>query len=86
MGALLPSLGDVVCRVSVRLGTTSMTVRDCLVLDRDGVVLLAQRVGEDVDVHIHGHVIARGEIEIIDNRSSIRLTALAGASGDQVGS
>ncbi|MEW5981063.1 MAG: FliM/FliN family flagellar motor switch protein [Acidobacteriota bacterium] len=74
---LLPSMGDIKCEVAVRLGSTVISVRECLSLQPRSIVRLAQPVGDDVEVRVHGSVIARGEVEIIDNKSSIRLTSLA---------
>jgi flagellar motor switch protein FliN/FliY len=65
---------DVVCRVDVVLGTGSMTVRDCLKLQRSSVIRLQQLAGSDLEVQIHGVAAARGEVVIIDDGTTIRLT------------
>ena len=65
---------DVVCRVDVVLGTGSITVRDCLKLQRASVIRLKQLAGSDLEVQIHGVPAAKGEVVIIEDGTAIRLT------------
>jgi flagellar motor switch protein FliN/FliY len=67
-------LQDVVCRVSVVLGTGTVSVRDCLALTRNKVIKLAQVAGTDLQVLVNGIPIAHGEVVIIEDYTSIRLT------------
>jgi flagellar motor switch protein FliN len=71
---MFPGLMDVIARVSVRLGTGTMTVADCLDLKPHSVVKLSQPVGQDLDVSVNGETIARGEVVIIDDHTSVRCT------------
>ena len=70
----LAPLHDVVCRVDVVLGTASLTVRQCLTLQRDSVIRMAQSAGNDMQVVINGVGIAQGEVVIIDNSTAVRVT------------
>lgn len=72
---------DVVCRVDVVLGTGSITVRDCLKLQRMSVIRLRQSAGSDLEVRIHGVPVATGEVVIIDESTAIRVTAIIPPSG-----
>lgn len=65
---------DVACRVSIRLGSGSITVGDCLALKPNTIVRLVQPVGEDLDVCVHDVVVAKGEVAIVYDMTSIRLT------------
>jgi flagellar motor switch protein FliN len=72
----LGRLQDVVCRVEVVLGSGTVSVRDCLGLRRHSIVRLAQAAGSDLQVLVNGIPIAYGEVVIIDNHTSLRLTAI----------
>jgi flagellar motor switch protein FliN/FliY len=72
---------DVVCRVDVVLGTGSISVRDCLKLRRMSVVRLAQSVGADLEVRVHGITAAAGEVMIIDDSTAIRVTTVTPPPG-----
>jgi flagellar motor switch protein FliN len=67
-------LHDVGCRVDVVLGTASMTVRQCLSLQRDSLIRLSQSAGNDLQVVVNGIGIAQGEVVIIDNSTAVRIT------------
>ena len=68
---------DVQCDASVVLGTGSMTVRQCLALDRNSLVELAQSAGEDLMLQVNGVLLARGEIVIIEDSAALRITEIA---------
>ena len=67
---------DVTCRVEVIVGTGSITVRDCLKLQRDSIVRLAQPAGSDLQVTVQGVPTATGEIVIDDDTTSVRISAV----------
>jgi flagellar motor switch protein FliN/FliY len=67
---------DVTCRVEVIVGTGSITVRDCLKLQRDSVVRLAQPAGSDLQVTVQGVPTATGEIVIDDDTTSVRISSV----------
>jgi flagellar motor switch protein FliN/FliY len=72
---------DVACRVDVVLGTGSITVRDCLKLQRLSVIRLDQSAGSDLDVCVHGVPIVTGEVVIVDESTAIRVTAVTPPPG-----
>jgi flagellar motor switch protein FliN/FliY len=65
--------------VSVVLGTGTISVRQCIGLERNSVVRLAEPAGEDLHVLVNGVAIARGEVVIVEDGTSIRLTEIARA-------
>ena len=79
-----PGLMDVPCRVSIRFGSGSITVRECLALKPHGIVRLNQPVGEDLDVCVHDVVIAKGEVAIVDDSTSVRLSDVIMPAEDEV--
>jgi len=56
--------------VQVVLGSTTMPVASLMKLGRGAVISLDQMVGDPVDVVVNGHVVARGEVVVIDGPSS----------------
>ena len=68
---------DVVCTAGVLLGTGTITVRQCLSLDRDSLVELKQSAGEALQHVANGVLLARGEIVIIEDSSAQRFTEIA---------
>jgi flagellar motor switch protein FliN len=65
---------DVTCRVEVIVGTGSITVRDCLKLQRDSIVRLEQVAGSDLQVTVQGVPTASGEVVIDDDTTSVRIS------------
>ena len=68
---------DVLCRVDVVLGTGSISVRECLQLKKHSVIRLAQSAGADMQVLVNGVPVAHGEVVIVDDSTSIRITEIA---------
>jgi flagellar motor switch protein FliN/FliY len=76
VSAPLTPLHDVVCTVDVILGSASMSVRDCLRLQPDAIVRLAQSAGDEMQVMINGVTVARGEVMIVEDSTAVRLTEI----------
>jgi flagellar motor switch protein FliN/FliY len=72
---------DVPCRVDVVLGTSSITVRDCLKLQRLSVIRLDQSAGSDLDVRVHGVSAVAGEVVIVDESTAVRVTTVTPVPG-----
>lgn len=69
---------DVRLPVEVILGTTSLTVRACLSLERNSIVRLEQLAGVDLQVTASGIVLAWGEVVIVEDSTAIRVTEIDG--------
>lgn len=65
---------DVPVDISLRVGTTDISIRDLVSLVEGSVVALDQDAGEPMDVLVNGTLIAHGEIVVVDDQYGIRLT------------
>lgn len=65
---------DVPLRVTVELGRTQMRIADLLRLAKGSVVELEKVAGEPLDVRVNGHLIARGEAVIVNDKFGVRLS------------
>ena len=65
---------DVRCAVDFILGTGTVSMRECLRLQRHSVVRLIQREGADLSVSVRGVTIATGEVVIIDDTTALRIS------------
>lgn len=82
--ARFPGLTDVMLPVAVRLGSGVISVGDCLGLRPQSVVRLVQPAGQDLDIVVNGEVVARCEVAIVDDSTSVRLTDIAVGHTDEV--
>jgi flagellar motor switch protein FliN/FliY len=67
---------DVKLPVKVRIGTKEMLLRDVLTMDIGSVVELNQLANESLDVLVDNHVIAKGEVIIIDGNFGVQITEI----------
>lgn len=65
---------DIPVDVSLRVGSTDISIRDLVSLVEGSVVALDTDAGESMDVLVNGTLIAHGEIVVVDNRFGVRLT------------
>jgi len=72
---------DVSCPVTVVLGAGHISVRQCLALERDSVVRLAQPAGHDLLVLVGDVPVARGEVVIADDTTAVRVTEIVSTPG-----
>jgi flagellar motor switch protein FliN/FliY len=68
---------DVCVPADVLLGTGSVTVRQCLALDRNSLLELTQSAGEDLMLDVRGVQLARGEIVIVEDSAALRITEIS---------
>lgn len=69
---------DVRLPIEVILGTTTLSVRACLLLERNSIVPLAQAAGVDLQLAANGIVLARGEVVIVEDSTAVRVTEIEG--------
>jgi len=74
---------DLTCGVSILVGTGTISVRDCLTMARGRVLVLDQAAGEDLQILANGVSLARGEVMIDDEVTSIRVTEIAPTIGGE---
>ena len=70
----LAGLLDVVCVVDFIIGAGSVTMRQCLQLERGSVLRLAQAAGSDLEIRANGIPVASGEVVIVDDSTAIRIS------------
>ena len=76
-------LNDVVCHIDVILGSSVMSVRECLLLRRHSLIKLSQSAGGDMTVMVNGINMAAGEVVIIDDSTAIRITDILPAPSSE---
>lgn len=67
---------DLPVPLSVELGRTVLTTRAMLALDLNSIVQLQRSTGEGVDLFAGDHLIARGEIIMIEDRTGVRVNEI----------
>lgn len=73
------AINEIPVEISIVLGTTRMQVRHVKELSRGHVIQLDRSVGELVDVYANDRLVARGELEIVDEedkRIGVKLTEI----------
>jgi flagellar motor switch protein FliN/FliY len=67
---------DLACPVTVQLGTGTVTVRRLLTLERNSVLRLSQAAGDELQVLVNGVLLAKAEVVIIEDATSVRITEI----------
>ena len=65
---------DIPVNVSLRVGSTEISIRDLVRLVEGSVIALDRDSSEPMDVLVNGTLIAHGEIVVVDDRFGVRLT------------
>ena len=66
-------LAGVSLRVSVEVGSTSMTLAELLAIDEGSVIELDRAATDLLDIYANGTLIAKGEIVRVDGRYGIQV-------------
>jgi len=74
---------DVVCPVDIVVGSGQITVRESLRLQHNSVIRLMQPAGSDLELRVHGIVVARGEVVIVNDTTAIRVTEILPPPGTE---
>lgn len=69
-------LMDITLFISVELGRSNMTVRQVLDLQKGSVIELDRMAGDAVDIYVNDHLIARGDVVVVDDKFGVRVTEL----------
>jgi flagellar motor switch protein FliN/FliY len=67
--------------VNAELGRTRMTVNDLLGLRAGAIIELDRAAGAPADVLVNGHLVARGEVVVIDENYALRITQIVSDEG-----
>jgi len=76
----LELLLDVPVEVTVELGRKKLTIAELLALSKGSTVELGKVAGELLDVRVNGHLVARGEAVVINDKFGVRVTEVASRS------
>jgi flagellar motor switch protein FliN/FliY len=69
-------LQDVDVKLTVEIGSTSLTLRELLALGESSVIELDRQANELLDVLVYGTLIGRGEVVMVGDRFGVRMTEL----------
>lgn len=67
---------DVPVSLTVEMGSCQLAMREVLQLDVGSIVQLDQAAGSPVDLRINRKLVARGEVVVVEDRLSLRVTEL----------
>jgi flagellar motor switch protein FliN/FliY len=70
---MLSRLMDLQLPVSVLLGRATITIKEALKLMSGSVVELDRRVGDHVEIMVHGIIVAKGEIVSVKGNYGVRI-------------
>ena len=73
-------LQDVDVKLTVEIGSTSLTLRDLLALGEASVIELDREANDLLDVFVNGTLIAHGEVVVVNDRFGVRLTDVVSPS------
>ncbi len=79
-GRNLDLLLDVPVNISAEVGRTSLPLERVLDLGPGSVIELDKKSEEPVDVCVNGHLVARGEVVVVDDCYGIRITQIVAPS------
>ncbi len=81
--AMAGRLLDLELPVAVSLGHAELSIRKALAMKSGAVIELNKETGEDVELLVHGTVVARGEIALVKGNYGIRIKHIVGP-GDRL--
>ncbi|RRD94998.1 flagellar motor switch phosphatase FliY [Clostridiales bacterium COT073_COT-073] len=67
---------DVQLEVTVELGRTKRSIKDILELAPGSIIELNKLSGEPIDILVNGKIVAKGEVVVIEENFSIRVTEI----------
>jgi flagellar motor switch protein FliN len=73
-GGAMDLLYGVNLEVTVEIGRTRLSIREVLALTPGSIVELDKIAGEKVDVLVNGHLIASGEVVVVEDNFGVRIT------------
>jgi flagellar motor switch protein FliN/FliY len=77
---------DVALRVTVELGRTRMKLSHILELQPGSVIELDRLAGDPVDILVNDHMVARGEVVVVEDKFGVRITEMLSSGGEKAAS
>jgi len=69
--------------LKIELGRSQMVFEDVLKLRKGSVVALDKLATERLDIVVHGRLVARGEVVVLENNYCVRVVELMGSNDDK---
>jgi flagellar motor switch protein FliN len=69
-------LQDVDVKLTVEIGSTSLSLRELLALGEESVIELDRDANELLDIFVNGTLIGRGEVVTVGEKFGVRMTEL----------
>ena len=69
-------LQDVGVKLTVEIGSTSLSLRELLALGEESVIELDREANELLDVFVNGTLVGRGEVVTVGEKFGVRMTEL----------
>jgi flagellar motor switch protein FliN/FliY len=67
---------DIPVELCTVLGKSKIKVSDLLKLDKGAVMELGSRIGEPVELYCNNQLVARGELQVINDRLAVTMTEI----------
>lgn len=74
---------DVAMRVTVELGRTRMKLAQILELQMGSVIELDRLAGDPVDILVNDHMVARGEVVVVEDKFGVRIIEMIASGGEK---
>ncbi len=71
---------DIPVTISVELGRTKLYIKDLLSLGQGAVMELDKLAGDPMEIFVNGHLIAKGETVVVNDKFGIKLTDIVSPS------
>jgi flagellar motor switch protein FliN/FliY len=70
---MLERLMDLELPLSIAIGRSTMPIRDVLKMTPGSLIELDRRIGESVDLVVHGTTVAKGEVVSVKGNYGVRI-------------
>lgn len=74
---------DVAMRVTVELGRARMKLSQILELQSGSVIELDRLAGDPVDIFVNDHMVALGEVVVVEDKFGVRITEMLSSGGEK---
>ena len=62
--------------ITVEIGSTKKKIKEILEFTQGTIIELERQAGAPVDVIVNGHLIAKGDVVVIDDNFAVRITEI----------
>jgi flagellar motor switch protein FliN/FliY len=76
LGPDLTPVGDVVVTASVEVGRRELKINEALSVTVGTIIQLDRAIDMPLDLLLNGHLVARGEVVVVDNEFGLRIVEI----------